>query len=296
MKLAAGIQIRAVCISVAISASFGNSLRADDKSTDFQAFIISSNELGCDVGTKRFASVLNFGSETEFEPMRLPMVSGTTAKYALDQLAHLRMTPSTTLVVYFAGHGEIVAGQHALYLDSRDPKYILNRNDLVSAITALRPRPRLAILITDCCSSIASKEEIGGKLQVNQELFKDLFLRSKGFVNITSAEYGLGNGVSRPTGSTAWSGNTGPVFTVALVELLNSRDKRSFDSNKDGLVDWTELWPEVKSQTSKRFNRLKRNVNKTKDDQIIPIPKDTLEKLNAQSSQVPMIIGVEWPK
>ena len=147
--------------------------------------------------------------------------------------------PTDTLLVFYAGHGAWSEGGH--YLRMNDGK-VLERKDLRAAIEA--KAPRLGVLVTDCCSTYVGKHAFAKQLINDPDLFRDLFFRHRGVIDVTAAEKGqvaVGDEIQ------------GGYFTSALVDALTTVPRESLDRDKDRIVTWAELLPAVKVETEATF-------------------------------------------
>ena len=168
----------------------------------------------------------------------------------------LKSTPNESVVFYYTGHGGFYTDRgHRLTLGKAG---VLDRMDLLNAMT--RNKPRLACVLTDCCANADLPILAGGAKRTapnpknaprlvgggNGELFRDLFFRAEGIVNLTAARTGTTAAGDRSKG--------GSFFTLALTKLLRESPK-TFDASR---VDWNNFFPALETHTElESFSRFK---------------------------------------
>jgi hypothetical protein len=160
-------------------------------------------------------------------------------------LARVRSLPVAAtdgLVVYYAGHG--AWADTGPYLRLHDAA-LLQRADLVAA---MRERaPRLAVLLTDCCSTYVGKAAFYRAAVADPDVFRDLFFRHRGLVDITAAQKG-----QVAVGDTMQGG----IFTQALTEVLTATPRETLDADRDGVVSWAEAAADLATRTKGVFEML----------------------------------------
>jgi hypothetical protein len=183
-------------------------------------------------------------------------------RYTMDVLQGAHATPQRVLgyyermqsnadeafLFYYTGHGSMVRGKgQVLTMKHGD----LDRSRLRSAMT--KRNPRLAVILTDCCSSGMSENEAipsegpapksiaAAKASRSGSVVRDLFFRHEGLVVVGAAKVGQTANGTRSRGS---------HFTVALTQLMNAAPGR-FDQNKDGFVEWREFFPALRQETQR---------------------------------------------
>ena len=183
-----------------------------------------------------------------------------TQKMELDHNRRLIVGENVTLVFYYTGHGgfypekgHLLAMRNYYNIDGKQwTKYAtVDRKELLAAMS--RHNPRAIIVLTDCCASTDVPVYSGVRLkapnpafktnlkgQGKGEVFRDLFFRSQGVVNITAAMTGTPARGDRKKG--------GSHFTVALTNLLRE-SPQLFDDNGDKLVEWREFFPRLTTLT-----------------------------------------------
>jgi hypothetical protein len=151
-----------------------------------------------------------------------------TAAKVRDELARLAFGPNDVVVFYHSGHGVI--------LNANEPVethfLMVGRGDRISRGEVLRllaARPsRAVVVLTDCCSSLPQGEPSRsrgaapvGPRPLNRETILNLFLRFRGFVDITAAE--VGNTASNGNQLDNFGGARG-AFTAAFL-MAASQDR-----------------------------------------------------------------------
>jgi hypothetical protein len=184
-----------------------------------------------------------------------------TPANVLAYYRHLKTGPNESLLFYYTGHGCLDRSRgQIMTLNSGN----LYRGDLRKAMEA--HHPRLAVILTDCCSGYANSHpqpgrrtatlsELSGpdvamgyraKAVVSGAVLHDLFFRHQGLVMISAAKAGqLSYGNPSRGGS---------YFTVAFCKFLQ-QPAGQFDRNRNGLVEWREFYPFVREETD-RLSRL----------------------------------------
>src|SRR5262249_59975422 len=102
-----------------------------------------------------------------------------------------------------------------------------------------------------CCATAFRMPPVQMAPQITPDprVVRDLFLRSRGRVDITAARVGTGS----------WGDNVnGGVFTRSLHNLLMTSSQRELDTNRDGMLSWNEFFPRLQSGTEKAFQDYKR--------------------------------------
>ncbi|MBX9680213.1 MAG: caspase family protein [Gemmataceae bacterium] len=166
----------------------------------------------------------------------------------LATVERLAVQPEDTLVILGSCHGDTDAQvQHRITLHAG----ILYRHALLAAMKA--KKPRLAVLLTDCCSSHANgnpgihvvptyrPQELPAGQTIDWRTLNCLFLSHAGVVDITAAEPGFRARVDRD--------RSGSLFTNALIRVLNTPYDRligGLDRDRDGNIQWDELLPQLR--------------------------------------------------
>ena len=163
-----------------------------------------------------------------------------------EWIRNRQVSPEDTIFVYYSGHGHIDnKDRQYLNLDVQNAAYSLLRKDLADEL--LRKNCRLKMLITDTCSnrvetSPSIAKSAGAVVSRKQRYAKDLFLKHKGFLNITAAS----------PGQYAWGNNQiGGYFTAALIQSFTA----SSDTDKDGFLSWKEVFLATRNDTQSFFSQ-----------------------------------------
>jgi hypothetical protein len=184
------------------------------------------------------------------EKVETTVLEGRNATPAgvLNYYEKLQTGPSEAILLYYSGHGGTDPNQgHVLGLAAG----LLTRARLRQAME--QKNAGLVVLLTDCCSTAFRMPPVPMAPQFTPDprVVRDLFLRSRGVVDITAAR----------EGSSAWGDNLdGGVFTRALRQLAMASSLRELDSNHDGTLSWDEFFPRLRSETQKAFKEYKREM------------------------------------
>jgi Caspase domain len=191
--------------------------------------------------------------------------------------------PNDVLLFYYTGHGATFEGEgHTLTTSYGN----LLRQTLVNQMRGRRPR--LCVLLTDCCSSLVKPRKIapapgaGVPPEEVSPILRCLFLEHQGLVDITSSSFG----------EISWSGQgTGGLFTHALTLALGG-EMESCDSNKDGFLTWTELFDHVRLDTQAGYRNFKQSVLKLDAQAVNGRLRATLQN---QLDQIPQAFSLGEP-
>ena len=159
-------------------------------------------------------------------------------------LAHydaLAPGPETSLLFYYSGHGAWADPGHYLRMNGGK---ILERTRLLSAMQA--KNPRLLVLLTDCCSVYVGKTALFAIPAPDPDVFRDLFFRHRGVVDVTAAKRGQ---------EAVGDQMIGGFFTHALVASLTTSPRAELDTRRDGIVTWDEVTAQVAKATAEAFRR-----------------------------------------
>ena len=196
------------------------------------------------------------------------------------------------LIFYYAGHGATDPRIGHFFQTSGGD---LPRSAPCAAI--LRRQPRLAVMLTDCCSSAArfrppkTAPAPGAAAPAAppgmSKLMRCLFFEHRGLVDITGATYDARTG----KGEFGWYGPQGGVFTTALTDALLFTPFEEIDASRDGFVTWTEFDRAVRKielQTFRRYkqDRLREAATSPEDD------KKTVKLLLDQPGQTPQAFSL----
>ena len=146
------------------------------------------------------------------------------------------------ILVYYGGHGAMVSNTYRkTYLELTDGK--LFRSELADTIQQANPC-RLKLLITDACSNAPRPPIIMSFAveTVSKNYIKDLFGSHEGFLHVngaTEGEYG-------------WCHTElGSFFTISLMAVISDIS----DTNRDGFVEWKEVFELAKKDTQTIFEQ-----------------------------------------
>lgn len=158
----------------------------------------------------------------------------------------LQVGSNDVVVFYYGGHGA-----RAVNDSDRFPQMCLGERNqgnwvpssLIKNMIA-KKNPRLTIVLTGCCnypdngvtikSIIAQSGGYTSMANINKEAFKELFLNSKGIVQLTSSR----------AGEYSWCNDKGSFFALALLETLNDVGKGSVPPN------WNSVCKQIKRMVS----------------------------------------------
>ena len=150
-----------------------------------------------------------------------------------------------TIFIYYSGHGHIDhKSRHYLDLDVQNASLSMLRSDLVQELS--RKGCRLKMLITDTCSNPVQTspprvESAGTVVSRKHRYAEDLFLKHRGFLDITAAS----------PGQYAWGNNQiGGYFTAALIESFIPKS----DTDEDGFLSWKEVFSAARDETQQLFS------------------------------------------
>ena len=163
----------------------------------------------------------------------------TRGNSILRWIRNVRPSNDDVVFVYYGGHGGMVSHDYQeTFLNLTDRK--LFRYELADALGKVNCR--LKMLITDACSNaplppIASSYAVE---TVNKRHIKDLFGQHEGFLHLSAAS----------EGQYAWCHKElGSFFTVVLMELISDLS----DINRDGFVEWKEVFDLTETVTEELF-------------------------------------------
>lgn len=205
------------------------------------------------------------------------------ARGVLNYLRGLGDASSDTVLVYYSGHGATDPGRgHALTFTEGPP---LLRSTLRAELARLRPR--LTVLISDCCSNVVKLPPAVGAPGAPDptKTLRSLFLRTYGVVDINASTFDPRTGLEE----SAWGLADGGIFTKALDETVLMTPFDELDRNRDGLVTWGECLPLVRNKTAGFYADYRQQVLADPGR----YPPRTVESLKRQSSQTPQAFSLD---
>jgi hypothetical protein len=153
-----------------------------------------------------------------------------------------------TLLFYYVGHGKSRARVHILATSRGEVPRDEMRNALM---TAPRARPKLTLMLTECCADEQGPKRLGlipmfglslDEKVPNRNLLENLLLDHSGFVDITSCSYD--------------ETSLARVFSNALkLHMEAEANFESYDVNRDGFVSWGEFFPFVVRTTDEQVEK-----------------------------------------
>lgn len=162
-----------------------------------------------------------------------------TPEKLLAAVKALPVTADDSLLLYYAGHG--AWADTGPYLRMGGGK-ILPRADLLAALKARGAR--LTLLLTDCCSTYVGQIMLFAPGTIDPDVYRDLFFRHRGVVDVTAAERGQ---------VAVGDMNLGGVFTRSLTEVFTQTERATLDEDKDGQVSWPEALRALKRSAKSTF-------------------------------------------
>jgi len=282
-----GIEAILVADTLRGPAGTDQSLRAMD------FFLTSLRELRCDVGVTTIAG----------DRVTPAGILGTIRR--LDT----RMMARRTLLVYYAGHGGTDPRiGHFL----RTPRGDLARSVLLAEIRA--KSPRLAIVLTDCCSTRAVFKAVLPRPPEppDQRAVDNLLFQHTGVVDMNASTCDPARGVYQ---AAFYHPATGGLFTTEFTRMFEpargfrerpdvsseEAERRAYgrrfstsrlidyDHDKDGFIEWSEAREYLDVAVLESFHAFR---SMARDNELLQIasPAD-LRLLMMQASQDPQIFG-----
>lgn len=226
------------------------------------------------IGQQRFEELIQDAARAGNVPVRINRLrqSEVTRRNILQAIMNTYVDESTTLVVYYDGHGATDGTRgHYLAVMQGDP---VLRSEILDACLVRRNRPMFLILFTDCCSSRIDIKRAGplgvGINPDHDRVMRNLFLQHRGVVDVTAATYD-------PEDHSGQSGLTtlgfdfvpaGSLFTSAMCGVCNSLPSQELDPDGDGFASWAEFFPNIQRRTDEYYRHCNRNGHYEQEHQI----------------------------
>lgn len=217
---------------------------------------------GLDENLRKIGSLLEplrrEGRYTPRDPIRGNRVNRGGIMAWLQDLGDVSMD---TVLVYYCGHGATDVNADPFPSQKTSGHYLalthgrpLFRSTVREALA--RSRPRLTIVLTECCSNVSPVAPLAAAPGMDPGLAHSLFLRTRGVVDITAATYDPRTGVEE----SAVTDPAGGYFTRSLEQTLVGARPADLDRDGDGLVTWAEIFPKVRLATNKEYKELRKIV------------------------------------
>ncbi len=201
------------------------------------------------------------------------------------------------LLCYYAGHGATDPDKgHWLAMSGGGlPRAELRR-------TMETRRPRGVILLTDCCSSVATFPVAAAAMAAPlatkgrtdiERILHDLFFRHTGTVDVTAATYHP----ETRSGEYAWFQGTGGIFTESLYYILFFAPGgfAALDGNADGIVTWQETVSRLDSNMNQRYGLLRGRYLASDPSSLGPDDLQTYFMMKQQPRQTPQAFSLGVP-
>jgi hypothetical protein len=195
--------------------------------------------------------------------------AGATPERVVAYYRTLKVAPTEALLCYYSGHGGTELGR-GHFLEMKGGR--LFRSELRAAMESRRPR--LLVLLSDCCASyvsgplggptgrvnVADREKDGGKdgrkrqdvaarqntsKSFRGETFRHLLFQHRGLVDVGACKVGK---------MAFSSGKGGGYFTLTLTGLL-AADGDRFEADEDGIIGWDGFFTALQAATGRHAVR-----------------------------------------
>lgn len=204
-----------------------------------------------------------FGYDSEFSEY----YGNNCGRASLIQAVNgLQVNNEDVVVFYYGGHGARANNNS----EDRFPQMCLgerNERDWVPSSLIknmiIKKNPRLTIILTGCCnkedagvtikSIVAQSQGYTSERGVNKEAFKQLFLNSKGIVQLTSSR----------AGEYSYCSEDGSIFCHALLEVLSQVGQGEVSS------DWNSVCQNVKEMVAAVNIRTRDGIAKQNPDYVV---------------------------
>jgi hypothetical protein len=236
-----------------VAAAWPAAARAQDEARRLFVLIVADSYgqnigPGADMDGQKMASLFNGVFANRRDRLHLTYYSHQDA--TPDKIRRYYQTIQSTeqdaLAFFYTGHGGMNAQtqEHFLTMNAG----ALGRNELRQLMGG--KRPRLNVILSNCCSSyfdgVTGDNEQTSDFGPDWRVMDDLFLRHRGWVDITAAA----------PGTYGWFDGTGGIFTNALVHKACS-PFAWIDTNRNGFAEWSEFYGQVREETNAVFMNLR---------------------------------------
>ena len=214
--------------------NFGNAMEVNQANLE-NLLTIVDREADVIVRTQHFLSSANMATKTRI----------------MEWLENTAFAKDDIVLVYFSGTG----GRTAPQTETQSESFVhlqdgeLLDPDFVSAVQRVAAAC-LKLLIIDRCypelrESMESIRPDAPPISDDQRLIvKHLFEEHAGFLHLTgTSDYQVG-----------WTDREqGSIFTAALIDSISRSSVSDVDKNRDGFVDWQEIFERTRQTTHERF-------------------------------------------
>lgn len=208
-----------------------------------------------------------FYSET---PVVIPFAHGRwvgkdrefTSKELQTALGQVPVDKNTAVLCYFSGHGMGKPDGRLLLFDRElgrtDPNLRLGSNTLLQTWTDAAVRPRLAVLVTDCCSEagyVVDPRFTDFPAGVwDGGILADLISPSvKGSMHWASSTYRIDPDTGDVDNEVSWAPESGSVFGDSFADLLAMPKADALGKSTAKTVDWKLAFDLVSARTHRRY-------------------------------------------
>jgi hypothetical protein len=182
----------------------------------------------------------------------LDAVRGAVSAFPIDE--------NDTLLFYYIGHGASVGRNHVLATSNG----LITRDEMRAALRdAPRARPRLIVMMTECCADEKLGREMGllesyglslDEKVPDKDLLGNLLLEHSGVVDVTSSSYDEFS-------------HAGLFFDSVRRHMESPAQFASYDANGDGFVSWKEFFPAIARTTNALYQK-----SRVEGDQETQVP------------------------
>lgn len=203
----------------------------------------------------------------------------TNPKYILNFASRIKTNADDAVLCYYSGHGGYNSKiprrpnelscrwngrKHFFDLQNRKKLY---RSELLDSFIKRKSKPRLTVLITDCCNV---KNDFGEPMASpsmmtppENPIIQKLFFEHRGWVDINS---------SRPDQASVGDSVTGGLFTSHLLSLFREYEISGASGGKFVAPDWPTLFYDVRKHTNTSYENYVKLVGRHRVAQHTQIP------------------------